>query len=132
MKNIKSILFAAVAATLALTSCSSDDYSYSKGEKQAGAYLTAAKSSFVFTPGQEQVLNLGLGRTEYADAETVTLTGNNPAFQVPASVSFAAGEKDKTLSIPFSLETGESVSLTVKVTSATSAYGADSIVVNVK
>lgn len=132
MKNIKSILFAAVVATLALSSCSSDDYSYSPGEKQSGAYLTAAKSSFVYTPGQEQVLTLGLGRTEYADAESVTLSGNNPAFQVPASVSFAAGEKDKTIDIPFSLETGESVSLTVKVTSATSAYGADSVVVNVK
>lgn len=132
MKNIKSILFAAVVATLTLSSCSSDDYSYSPGEKQAGAYLTAAKSSFVYTPGQEQVLTLGLGRTESADAETVTLSGNNPAFQVPASVSFAAGEKDKTIAIPFSLETGESASLTVKVTSATSAYGADSVVVNVK
>lgn len=132
MKNIKSILFAAVVATLALSSCSSDDYSYSPGEKQAGAYLTAAKSSFVYTPGQEQVLTLGLGRTESADAETVTLSGNNPAFQVPASVNFAAGEKDKTIAIPFSLETGESVSLTVKVTSATSAYAADSVVVNVK
>ena len=73
MKNIKSILFAAVAATLVLTSCSSDDYSYSPGEKQAGAYLTAAKSSFVYTPGQKQELTLGLGRTEYAEAETVTL-----------------------------------------------------------
>ena len=132
MKNIKSILFAAVAATLALTSCSSDDYSYSPGEKQAGAYLTAAKSSFVYTPGQKQELTLGLGRTEYAEAETVTLSGNNPAFKVPESVSFAAGEKEQEIVIPFSLETGESVSLTVKVTSATSAYGADSVVVNVK
>ena len=132
MKNIKSILFAAVAATLVLTSCSSDDYSYSPGEKQAGAYLTAAKSSFVYTPGQKQELTLGLGRTEYAEAETVTLSGNNPAFKVPESISFAAGEKDKEIIIPFSLETGETTSLTVKVTSATSAYAADSVVVNVK
>ena len=132
MKNIKSLLFAAVAATLALTSCSDSDYSYSVGEKSSGAYLTAAKSSFVFTPGQEQVLTLGVGRTEYAEAENVTLEGNNPAFQVPASVSFAAGEKDKTLSIPFTLNTGDNAKLTVKITSAKSAYAADSVVVDVK
>lgn len=132
MKSIKSILFAAVAATLALTSCSSDDYSYSVGEKSSGAYMTAAKSSFVYTPGQEQVLTLGVGRTDYAEAGQVTLEGNNDAFQVPASVSFAAGEKEKSIDIPFTLNTGETTKLTVKVTSATSAYAADSVVVTVK
>lgn len=132
MKKIQSILLAAIAATMVLTACSSDDYSYSPGEKSAGAFLTAAKSSFVYTPGQKQVLTLGLGRTEFAGAETVTLSGNHPAFKVPASVSFAAGEKAKDVEIPFALETGESAKLTVKVTSATSAYGADSVVVNVK
>ena len=131
MKKIQSILLAAIAATMVLTACSSDDYSYSPGEKSAGAFLTAAKSSFVYTPGQKQVLTLGLGRTEFAGAETVTLSGNHPAFKVPASVSFAAGEKAKDVEIPFALETGESAKLTVKVTSATSAYGADSVVVNV-
>ena len=132
MKRHKSILFAAVAAILTLTACSSDDYSYSIGEKSAGAYLTAAKNTFVFTPGQEQVIKLGLGRTEYAEAATVTLEGNNAAFNVPASVSFEPGEKDKEINIPFTLETGKTVDLTVKVTSATSAYGADSLVLTVK
>jgi hypothetical protein len=123
-----------MAAALVLTSCKSsdDDYSYSVGTKSAGSFLSAAKSSFVFTPDQEKVLTLQLGRTEYAGAETVTLTGNNPAFQVPASIDFAAGEKMKDLSIPFTLNTGKSAKLTVKITSATSVYAADSIVVTVK
>lgn len=133
MKSFKSIFFTAVAATLVLASCTSDDdYSYAVGEKSAGAFLTSAQSSFVYTPGQEQVLTIGLGRTEYSDAGTVTLQGDNAAFQVPASVNFAAGEKEKSVDIPFTLNTGETAKLTIKVTSATSAYGADSIVVNVK
>ena len=117
---------------MALTACSSDDYSYTVGEKSPGAYLTTAKSTYVFTPGQEQVLTLGVGRTEYAEAETVTLSGDNPAFEVPTSVSFAAGEKEKTLSIPFALETGETASLKVSVTSATSQYAASSVALTVK
>ena len=94
--------------------------------------MTAAKSSFVYTPGQEQVLTLGVGRTEYSEAGEVTLEGNNPAFVVPPSVVFAAGEKEKDIAVPFTLNTGETAKLTVKITSATSAYAADSIVVTVK
>ncbi len=131
MKTIKSIFFAAVAATLALSSCSSDDYSYSPGEQSVGAYLAAAKSSFVFTPDEAKVLKLTLGRSVYSAEETVTLTGDNSIFAVPASVSFAAGEKEKDVNIPFTLNTGENAKLTVKITSGVSAYGAGSITVSV-
>lgn len=133
MKSIKSILFTAVAALVVLTSCSnSDDYSYAPGEQSPGSYVTAPKTSFVFTPDQEQVITLNVGRTEYSQAGEATLEGNNPAFQVPASVSFEAGEKEKPISIPFTLDIGKTTKLTVKVTSPTSYYAPDSVVVTVK
>ena len=131
MKTIKSIFFAAVAATLALSSCSSDDYSYSPGEQSVGSYLSAAKSSFVFTPDETKVLKLTLGRSVYSSEETVTLSGDNSIFAVPASVAFAAGEKEKVVEIPFTLNTGESAKLTVQITSSVSNYGAGSLTVNV-
>ena len=128
----KSIFLTAIAAVLALASCGDDDdYSYSAGEPSVGAYLSAAKSSFVFTPDEAKVLKLTVGRSVSTDAETVTLEGNNPVFSVPASVAFAAGEKQKEVDIPFVLNTGESAKLTVKITSATSQYGSGSVTVNV-
>ena len=127
MKNLKSIFFAAVAALFTLTSCGDDDYTYVVGSKASGAYLVAEKSTYVFTPGQEQVLTLKVARTEDAAAEEVTLSGDNDKFQVPASIAFSAGEKEKVLQIPFSMETGESEKLNLKITSTTSEYASGSL-----
>lgn len=128
----KSIFLTAIAAVLALASCGDgDDYSYAIGESSKGAYIVTDKSSFVFLPGQEQALNVKVARTVATDAETVTLSGDNAKFQVPASVAFAAGEKDKSISIPFTMATGESEKLTITITSTTSQYAPASVTLKV-
>lgn len=118
-------------ASLAFTACSDDD-DYTAGPQSDGAYLYSSASSYTFLPADEQVLTVNIGRTDSTQAATYNLTGDNSLFQVPSSVSFAAGEKNKEIKIPFNLNLGQREGLSIKLNKdQATTYGFDSIHVTV-
>lgn len=131
MKNILrkfSPLALVALAVMALSGCAADDEDFTPGELDNGAYLYASSTNLTYTPDDEQVLTLNVGRMDSTQAQTINLTSDNDAFQVPSSVSFAAGQSSTTLSIPFNMEIGETDTLTIKLSKENASnYGADSL-----
>ena len=109
MKKLSFMKYAAgmlgVCLTLALAACSDDD-NYTPGEPTAagavGAYFDSTNSTdFILTPDQESIeLTVSRNKTESAVEVPITATGDAAtAVEVPATVSFAAGESTQTLTI---------------------------------
>ena len=123
----------ALLSVLALASCDAGDEDYTAGAPDPGYYLSASSTSLTYSSDENQVLALVVGRTDSTAAGTVNLTSDNPAFQVPSSVDFAAGEKSKTVMVPFDLPIGSTETVTFTVPSDESTvYGADSLTFTVK
>ena len=123
----------ALLSVLALASCDAGDEDYTAGAPDPGYYLSASSTSLTYSSDENQVLALVVGRTDSTAAGTVNLTSDNPAFQVPSSVDFAAGEKSKTVMVPFDLPIGSTETVTFTVPSDESTvYGADSLTLTVK
>ena len=123
----------ALLSVLALASCDAGDEDYTAGAPDPGYYLSASSTSLTYSSDENQVLALVVGRTDSTAAGTVNLTSDNPAFQVPSSVDFAAGEKSKTVMVPFDLPIGSTETVTFTVPSDESTvYGTDSLTFTVK
>lgn len=123
----------ALLSVLALASCDAGDEDYTAGAPDPGYYLSASSTSLTYSSDENQVLTLVVGRTDSTAAGTVKLKGDNPAFQVPASVDFAAGEKSKAVMVPFDLSIGSTEKVTITVPSDESTvYGSDSLTFTVK
>lgn len=117
MKKIFRYTYVALAGVMAFlaTSCA-DEYDYDgAGELDPGAFISASSTSMKFAAEDEQIFSFTLQRTDSETSEEVKLTCNNSKFQVPASVSFAAGENKKTVLVPFSILGGTTESVTVSV-----------------
>lgn len=123
----------ALLSVLALASCDAGDEDYTAGAPDPGYYLSASSTSLTYTSDENQVLALVVGRTDSTAAGTVNLKSDNSSFQVPSSVDFAAGEKSKTVMVPFDLPIGSTETVTFTVPSDESTvYGADSLTFTVK
>ena len=126
MKKTFKYAYVALAGLLAMTMASCvDKYEYDGvGEQDPGAFISAAATQIKYAAEDEQILTFNLQRTNSEAAENISLTCDNSKFQVPASVSFAAGESKKTVSVPFSILGGttEEVTISVAAESAT-VYG---------
>ncbi len=93
-----------------------DKYEYDGvGEQDPGAFISAAATEIKYAAEDAQILTFDLQRTNSEAAENISLTCDNDKFQVPASVSFAAGESKKTINVPFSMLGGTTENVTVKV-----------------
>jgi hypothetical protein len=126
MKKIFKYAYIALAGMMAisLTSCT-DKYEYDGvGEADPGAFISAEATQIKYTAEDAQILKFTLQRTNPETAEDIALTCSNSKFQVPATVSFAAGEAKKEVSVPFSILGGttEEVTIAVAPQSAT-VYG---------
>ena len=126
MKKTFKYAYVALAGLLAMTITSCvDKYEYDGvGEQDPGAFISANATQIKYAAEDEQVLTFNLQRTNSEAQENISLTCDNSKFQVPTSVSFAAGESKKTVSVPFSMLGGttEEVTISVAKESAT-VYG---------
>lgn len=94
-----------VCLALTFSSCSSDD-DYTPGpqtvEGAVAAYFDSSNSStFIMTPSDESI-ELTVSRrdtTAAADVPIKMVSGDSATIKVPSKLSFAAGEKTKTLAI---------------------------------
>ncbi|WP_288918241.1 hypothetical protein [uncultured Prevotella sp.] len=135
MKNIfrkfTPMLMAALAV-VALAGCAADDEDFTPGTADNGAYLYASSTNVTYGPDDQQVLKINVGRMDSTTEQTFNLSGDNDAFQVPSSVSFAPGQTSKEVDIPFSLEIGESQTVDIALPSdQKSNYGLDTLRVTV-
>lgn len=82
--------------TLGLSSCT-DEYEYtptSKTELGGNAFLVSEGSTAIsYLPTAEQSFTFKVSRIDSTEAQTVGLSSSNEKFTVPATVSFAAGQK---------------------------------------
>lgn len=135
MKNIfrkYSLVAMAAFAALALGSCAADDEDFTPGAIDSGAYLYTNSNEQTFTPDNEEVLKLNVGRMDTTTAATYNLSSDNPTFPVPSTVSFAAGESSKEIDIPFTMEIGTTQTVTFALPSEQgSGYGEDTLTVTV-
>lgn len=109
MKNIKFFRYLGLAISagllLGFSSCSDDD-DYAPGnpapDNCMGVYFAAGNAAeFILTPDQETV-NVKVCRKVAAEAASVPVKveyTDTTAIQVPATVEFAQGEKEATLTI---------------------------------
>ena len=86
--------------SIGAASCT-DEYEYAPAAASKGnAYINAEGSTVLgFLPTADQTFNVKVVRSDSAQAGTVHLTSSNTKFQVPAEVTFNAGEKTKTVSV---------------------------------
>ena len=117
MKKIFKYAYVALAGLLAMTATScTEEYEYDGvGEQDPGAFISAVATTVKYAAEDEQILKFTLQRTDSEAAENISLTCDNSKFQVPASVSFAAGESKKIVSVPFNITGGTTEQVTVSV-----------------
>ena len=111
-KYITSLMMA-LAMTLGMASCSTDDVPYDKPEPVAadnmGVYFPNTNESLVMrAEGDEPVINVTLARTNTKDAATVPIevVSKTDNISCPSQVEFAAGAAETTITLSYSdLET---------------------------
>ncbi len=116
MKTIFKYAYVALFAVLALASCT-DEYDYTPADpaNQGGnATIEATASSFMFLPGETQTVTFIVHRLDSTQTGTVKLVSNSEYFVAP-TVSFAAGEANKTVSINGTLPVGKSENVAITV-----------------
>lgn len=100
--------------TLGLSSCT-DEYEYtptSKTELGGNAFLVSDGSTAIsYLPTAEQSFTFKVSRIDSTEAQTVGLSSSNEKFTVPATVSFAAGQKTAEVKVSFDIATGTSEKL---------------------
>lgn len=126
-KSFKYILAAFVAVIgLGLSSCT-DDYDYdpaSKTDQGGNAFLQAeGETTRGYLPTAEEKFSFDVVRQDSTQAETVNLSSSNSKFNVPASVSFAAGQKKATVDVTFDIANGTTESTTIAITGNNFYYG---------
>ncbi len=131
MKNFSKYIFMVCALCLGFTSCSDDD-DFAPGAQDPGAYIYSDTYDYKFLPDMTQTLTIKVGRTDATAQATVHLDCNNSKFNVPASVTIPAGQKNTEVSVSFDMEIGTSEEVKIYVKDDhTSTYGHDTISVNV-
>ncbi|MBQ9200996.1 MAG: hypothetical protein IJ154_01305 [Bacteroidales bacterium] len=131
--KLNRILFGVLGLSLlAFASCQSDkeDYEFAP-QVVSGAYLSADTTVFQKLPSDAQTVRLVISRVDTLAAGEVTLKHTNDKFDVPATVSFAAGEASKEVVIPFAIASGTNAADTVTLTSEAYPYGAAVLVFDV-
>ena len=132
MKKIFHFAFLAMVAVAEFTSCT-DDYSYDPAAKDATssqAFLNTADgaTSYTYLPDMDQKLTIMVGRPDSTLAATIALSSNNSKFNVPSTVSFAAGEGTKDVDVTFDIVTGTSEDVCIAVAPENAyKYGVDSL-----
>lgn len=116
--------------TLGLSSCT-DEYEYtptSKTELGGNAYLVSEGSTAIsFLPSAEQSFTFQVSRVDSTEAQTVSLSSSNEKFTVPATVSFAAGQKTAEVKVSFNIATGTSEKTRIAITDAEKYYYAATV-----
>ena len=116
--------------TLGLSSCT-DEYDYtpaSKTELGGNAFLVSEGSTTLsYLPTAEQSFTFQVSRVDSTEAQTVTLSSSNDKFTVPASVSFAAGQKTAEVKVTFNIATGTSESTRIAIADAEKYYYAATV-----
>lgn len=134
MKNMFKYTFATLLSFLALTACT-DQYEYdpaSATDQGGNITISADETSYVYVPGEDQEITLTITRVDDSEAQTVTLISDNEKFDVPATVSFAAGEKSKTITFLSSLSAGESEKVNITLAEEDAfIYGKNSVTISV-
>lgn len=121
MKNIliQSLKIFCLTGAVLFSSCNeSVDYEPASSVVDGGnVYLSmsSSSSSLVFTPDQETSFVVTVHRASCDAEQTVSLSSDNPNFNVPATVKFAAGEEKKDLVIDFDMEVGNTEKLNITV-----------------
>lgn len=116
--------------TLGLSSCT-DEYEYtptSKTELGGNAFLVSEGSTAIsYLPTAEQSFTFKVSRVDSTEAQTVGLSSSNEKFTVPATVSFAAGQKTAEVKVSFDIATGTSEKTRIAITDAEKYYYAATV-----
>lgn len=107
MKNIKSLLYAAVAVLLLpLASCSDDDYEPVPVPAGQEVYFSESLATTHNITRGTSSLEIPVMRIKTEEAETVQLMSEDESglFTIPGSVTFAAGESTTKLTISYRFE----------------------------
>lgn len=116
--------------TLGLSACT-DEYEYtptSKTELGGNAFLVSEGSTAKsFLPTAEQSFTFKVSRVDSTEAQTVGLSSSNEKFTVPATVSFAAGQKTAEVKVSFDIATGTSEKTRIAITDAEKYYYAATV-----
>lgn len=116
--------------TLGLSSCT-DEYDYSpasKTELGGNAFLVSEGSTALsYLPTAEQSFTFQVSRVDSTEAQTVTLSSSNEKFAVPASVSFAAGQKTAEVKVTFNIATGTTENTRIAIADADKYYYAATV-----
>lgn len=119
MKNIliQGLKIFCLTGTILFSSCNeSVDYEPASSVVDGGnVYLSISSSSLVFTPDQETSFVVTVHRASSDADQTVSLTSDNPNFNVPSTVQFAAGEDKKDVTVGFNMEVGNTEKLNITV-----------------
>ena len=127
-----SLMLLCAVMAIGMASCT-DSYDYDPAAPEnKGAFLIANTTSYMFTPGQEQAFNITVQRRDTTEAGSVNLTSDNTKFNVPATVSFAANEKTKTVTVTSNLPSGSDETVNISVAEGEAySYGANTVTINV-
>lgn len=107
MKNIKSLLYAAVAVLLLpLASCSDDDYEPVPVPAGQEVYFSESLATTHNITRGTSSLEIPVMRIKTEEAETVQLMSEDESglFTIPGSVTFAAGESTSKVTISYRFE----------------------------
>ena len=102
-----------------------------RGNVVPPSYLSADTTVFQKLPSDAQTVRLVISRVDTLAAGEVTLKHTNDKFDVPSTVSFAAGEASKEVVIPFAIASGTNAADTITLTSEAYPYGAAVLVFDV-
>jgi len=112
MKRIINYSFVVLLSVLAFTSCDTDKYEYTAQSNPdlSGFFLYKVNSSYTVNFDDDQVFYFYVKRNDSTAAATATLVttvdADNGTFNVPSSVSFAAGQGTALVPVTFSMDPG--------------------------
>ena len=108
MKKIFRYTLAVLLGAMTMVACTNEyEYDAPSATDQGGnATISAAKTTYVFVPSDVQEYVVTVARIDSTQAQTISLTSDNSKFNVPASVSFAAGQRTQDVKITSDLPAG--------------------------
>lgn len=123
MRTIKKLNIAFLALGLLLVGCKDDEIvrepSPASNPNSTNVYFSAKNIASPVLPKSATSFDIIIDRENASQAQTVQLTVENlyadNVFQVPTSVSFAAGEATKTIKVPVDLELMKKYHITVTI-----------------
>lgn len=117
MKNIFRYTLAVLFGAMTMVACT-NEYEYdapSATELGGNAVISANKTSYVFVPSDVQQYVVTVARIDSTQAETIALNSDNSKFNVPASVSFTAGQRKQDVIITSDLPAGSNEKLNISL-----------------